>query len=217
MNAHESTPVILQPTSCVISRSLGRAFTRLVMPTSCAQDDDDAIARMFVVSVLPSALRQVVDHPDLHLEPMLVLHGEQDVRFYRSLQPDEELNVEPRISAIAPFGSYRGIVIDLVVETLAGVSVADLRCVLVDRATPAPTGPPMREPRPRRGRERGTTVFGVASHVPRLYAECSGDHNPIHLDDAVAQRRRPAWSHPPRPLRPVDDRRIGLAGPRLRR
>ncbi|MEE6257660.1 MaoC/PaaZ C-terminal domain-containing protein [Plantactinospora sonchi] len=120
-----------------------------------------------------------------------VVHGQQDMFFHQPLPENSRVAVRAavvglhgkRSGTVATIGvQTRGVDGDLlneqyVTEFYRGVPT-DLRLGVPAPALPAdpPAGEPVRV---------GTVALPV--DLPRRYAAASGDHNPIHLDDATAR------------------------------
>ncbi|MEJ3747982.1 MaoC/PaaZ C-terminal domain-containing protein [Actinomycetes bacterium KLBMP 9797] len=120
-----------------------------------------------------------------------VVHGQEDLIFHQPLPVGAKVAV--RAAVVGLHGKRSGTVATIKVETrdAAGQLLNEqyvtefYRGMPTDLAvgTPAPAlpteppdGPPLR-----------TSATPLAVDLPRRYADASGDHNPIHLDDAYAR------------------------------
>ncbi|GAA3733507.1 MaoC/PaaZ C-terminal domain-containing protein [Plantactinospora mayteni] len=120
-----------------------------------------------------------------------VVHGQQDIFFHRPLPLGETITVQAavlglhgkRSGTVATIGvrtyDVHGTLLNeqYVTEFYRGVPT-DLRLGTPSPTLPAdaPTGPPLR-----------TATSPLPVDLPRRYADASGDHNPIHLDDEFAR------------------------------
>jgi acyl dehydratase len=145
---------------------------------------------LFGVVVVGPALVQVVGDPALNLDFRRALHGEQDMEFLTPLRPGDTISTSARIEAIETKATGETLVVALesanqrrepVQRILFNLFVRASSGSGQRRAAPSATTTPSR-PQP---------LFTAAQTVDRdqtyRYAEASGDHTPIHLDDAVAK------------------------------
>ncbi|MEO3742029.1 MaoC/PaaZ C-terminal domain-containing protein [Plantactinospora sp. B5E13] len=120
-----------------------------------------------------------------------VVHGQQDMFFHHPLPVDGRVTV--RAAVVGLHGKRSGTVATIGVQTRTvdgdllneqyvtefyrGVPT-DLRLGVSSPALPVdpPAGEPVR-----------VSIVPLPADLPRRYAAASGDHNPIHLDDAVAR------------------------------
>ena len=146
---------------------------------------------MFGVVYSWSAMTQAIGDETLGLTPealLRVVHGEQDMRFYEGVRPGDTVEVEGFIQAIEEKSSGEILVVgsrsfrngELVQETLSPLF---FRASKKDKK-PGSETPPLEEPQKPRILIREQKID---KDQTQRYAEASGDQNPIHLYDEVAQ------------------------------
>ena len=142
-----------------------------------------------VVHGLP-LLGVITSDPELAVEnPLMIVHGEEEIVHHRPIRPGETLVLTPSLVSVEDKGKGATFVGRVTTTTPGGEAVNEQSATIFVRgagsgseraAAPRPTPP-----------ERGETVGTFTRHVdtamPAAYAAASGDHNPIHLDDAVAR------------------------------
>ncbi|MEE2829737.1 MAG: SDR family NAD(P)-dependent oxidoreductase [Myxococcota bacterium] len=154
---------------------------------------------IFPVRIFHPLMFKCVGDPDLDLDMLRLVHGEQDMTWHGPIRPNEIINLRAVLESVdqkskgcviawrmigivggenrveARFSVFvRG-------QMLPGVEPGTVFGVVPDGATGDPTGEAVLE----------TTTTVDASH-PIRYAEASLDDNPIHLDESVAK----AAGHP---------------------
>ncbi|MGE0545517.1 MAG: MaoC/PaaZ C-terminal domain-containing protein [Kofleriaceae bacterium] len=159
-------------------------------PTSWRDRNGAALAHpAFPFKLVRTVMPQLLDDPELGVNRQRMVHGEQGFTYHQPIRAGELITVKAEIVGIEdkPTGQvlrteqrmYSG---DALAVT--GVAVAFIRG---DQAKPATAT--TREPRPpapeRLQLRRATRDVDAA--LARRYAEASGDHNPIHLDEAAAR------------------------------
>ncbi len=139
---------------------------------------------LFVVVPMMPVLMETLWDPDLEIDMLRLVHGEQEVEWVRPIEPGDVLSVRGVFTGLEDRSS--GQVLEITHELRAGEEVvARLRGSMFVRGSGGGKGArPGRE-------ERGRASFEVRQVVgfdqTRRYAQASGDHNPIHLDPEVAQ------------------------------
>ncbi|WP_436494530.1 MaoC/PaaZ C-terminal domain-containing protein [Actinokineospora sp. HUAS TT18] len=139
-----------------------------------------------------SSFDEIVDQltPDGQPRPGNV-HLSQEFRVRRLVAPGERVGIDVEVVAARrePKGVRLAIRCVVVGEDGAVVSELLTGALLVDATTPEPFGdmPAATElaagPGPT---ERATVTASIPADTVRAYADASGDHNPIHLDEAAA-------------------------------
>lgn len=141
-----------------------------------------------VVTGLP-LMATVTADPELNVgDPLMIVHGEEDIVSHRPMCPGETLVFTPSLESVEDKGkgaTYRAKVTaatpegEVVNEQWATIFVRGAGSG-AERAPGAAPQPPMRDAR----------IASFTKHVddgmPHDYAAASGDHNPIHLDSNVA-------------------------------
>jgi acyl dehydratase len=127
--------------------------------------------------------------PELGVDnPLMIVHGEQAFAYHRPIRPGDTLVLSPTLESVDDKGTGATFTSRLAATTPAGEPVVDQWAVIFVRGggsgkerPPGSTPPPL---------ERGAVVARFTRRVdegmPARYAAASGDHNPIHLDPAVA-------------------------------
>jgi NAD(P)-dependent dehydrogenase (short-subunit alcohol dehydrogenase family)/acyl dehydratase/putative sterol carrier protein len=160
----------------------------------------DAPAKMapplFAVRAAHHVLMGAVTDPDLRADLLNLVHGEQDMRFLSPIKPWDLIAARGEITSIEDKSSGQLLTLttrlmrdgDPVCEIKSGIFVRD-RSKTPPKPAPKPAAAaPATPPAPP---EPPTYLFEevitVDADQPLRYAEASGDHNPIHVDDAVAK------------------------------
>lgn len=132
----------------------------------------------------------VTTDPDLNVEnPLMIVHGEEEIIYHRPMAPGETLVFTPSLESVEDKGKGATYVARVAAATPSGEPVNDQYATIFVRGAGSGEDRPSGEkPEPP---PRVSEVVRFTSHVdegmPKEYAEASGDHNPIHLDPAVAR------------------------------
>jgi acyl dehydratase len=141
-----------------------------------------------VVAGLPLMGTVTLDR-DLGVDnPLMIVHGEEEIIHHRPTRPGDVLVLTPSLVSVEDKGKGATFVAKVAAVTPSGEAVNDQYATIFVRGAGSGIGrSPAAKPAPP---ERGEVVATFASHVdgdmPTRYADASGDHNPIHLDPAVA-------------------------------
>jgi acyl dehydratase len=121
-----------------------------------------------------------------------LVHASQDMWFHRPLRPGDRLRtrVATHSRRVSRFGTSLGL--EVTADDDDGRPVFSfLTTVFVkgwsDGEDRGPEPPGHKLDRSARQRPLAEATVHVADDQPRRYADASGDHNPIHLDPAVAE------------------------------
>jgi acyl dehydratase len=149
---------------------------------------------MYGVAFSFGALGAPVLDPDLGVEMMRLVHGEQDMRFLAPVKPGDVISSTSRVAAIEEKTTGELLVVGITSTNQRGEVVLEAKSGLFVR------GPRKRENLDGERQEKANEeaawlalpkVFEdtvvVAADQSRRYAEASGDHNPIHVDEDVAR------------------------------
>lgn len=121
-----------------------------------------------------------------------LLHGEEEIVWSSVVRAGDELTTVAKVEASEEKGSGELLIIGTRIVNQRDELVATTRSSLMIRDGRPTSIRAMREEltgrRERATNETFTAVWKIADDLPARYAEASGDHNPIHLDDAVAQK-----------------------------
>jgi acyl dehydratase len=128
--------------------------------------------------------------PELNVvNPLMIVHGEEEIVHHRPTRPGDTLVFTPALVAVEDKGKGATFVARVTAAAPDGTMVNQQSATIFVRGAGSGAERPA-NPRPAPP-ERGTPVTTftrqVAVGMPAAYAAASGDHNPIHLDDAVAR------------------------------
>jgi len=127
--------------------------------------------------------------PDLGVEnALMIVHGEHGFTYHRPVRPGDVLTMTPRLDSVEDKGSGATFTSSLSAVDADGAPVVDQWATIFVRGGGSGRERPRgeRPPPPIRGEEAAVFASHVAQDMPTRYAAASGDHNPIHLDPAVA-------------------------------
>lgn len=135
-------------------------------------------------------LARVWGDPELNVEnPLMIMHGGQDLLYRRPIRPGDTLTLTPSLESVEDKGRGAVFVAKVSATDAGREPVCDqLATVFVrgggsgrDRRAGEQPAPP--------ARVEVVTEFvrHVDREMPARYADASGDHNPIHLDEATAR------------------------------
>ena len=136
-------------------------------------------------------IQNALADPDLGNAPGQIIHGEQTMHFERPLRIGDVLATTGKVTRIEPKGRNELYVLTLESrdpETGELVVTQDNICISLG------SGPGDSSERPKRsGGSRSeqpepmrTRTVRLPSNITRLYADASGDHSAVHLDDDAA-------------------------------
>lgn len=129
---------------------------------------------------------EIIQDTELGLNYALVVHGEQYFEWHGPLIPGAVMNVTARIQDIIDKGT--GDLLEMKVDCADenGKLVVSQVVSFFERRPDAPKKPKGPEPEEDRSRPLFTDSMKVLKGQTYIYAEPSGDHNPIHVDPAFA-------------------------------
>lgn len=122
-----------------------------------------------------------------------IVHGEQDMRFWRPLVPGTVLATTAEAYSVRPAGSACRYTVKLTsTDAATGVDVLEQYVTMVVRDLPGsekggPDKPDHRFPPGARRHEVGEQATHVDDDQTFRYRDASGDDMPIHVDEAVAR------------------------------
>lgn len=150
---------------------------------------DQVASPIFPVVPGFNEMGRVTIDPELGVDnPLLIVHGEQEFRYHRPIRAGDKLTLHPLLEKVEDKGKGAIFVTKVSATDPSGEPVVDLWATIFVRG--AGSGEPREgsdEAPPVRGEVAGTFTSRVSEGMPARYAEASGDHNPIHQDDAVAK------------------------------
>ena len=144
---------------------------------------------MFGVTVTWDSLMKAMMDPDLHVDVLRLVHGEQDMEFPNPIRPGDIITATAKVLSIETKSHRRDH--DRRAERRQPERAAGSENALHHfhsrRSKPRRRAA---EPRPVEP-DRGAPLFTVAQTIDKdqtfRYAEASGDPNPIHVDENVAK------------------------------
>lgn len=141
---------------------------------------------MYAVATIWASIMGVVSDPDLKVDVVRLLHGEQDMEFIRPLRPGDKITAVAKVASIETKASGEILVIEINARNQAGEKVnRTLFNAFIRSGGKGGSDPRVAEP------ERGEPVVTVAQQVDKdqtyRYKEASGDFNPIHVDENFAK------------------------------
>lgn len=164
------------------------AASRIVNPKHDAGEQQVPSVIYPVVIGLP-LMSVVTADPELNVEnPLMIVHGEEEIVHYRQMKPGESLIFTPSVESVEDKGSGATYVARVTGTTPDGEAVNDQYATIFVRGAGSGSERPSSErPAPP---VRGDQVVSFTKHVdegmPAEYAVASGDLNPIHTDPEVA-------------------------------
>ncbi|HZC45885.1 MAG TPA: MaoC/PaaZ C-terminal domain-containing protein [Candidatus Acidoferrum sp.] len=144
---------------------------------------------MFGVTVTWDALMKAMMDPDLHVDLLRLVHGEQDMEFPNPIRPGDEITAFAKIISIETKASGETLTVGLNALNQEGQSVQRTLFSAFIRGArnrdAAASGQRAVEP------DRAAPAFTVAQTIDKdqtyRYADASGDRNPIHVDENIAK------------------------------
>ncbi|NQY90214.1 MAG: MaoC family dehydratase N-terminal domain-containing protein [Deltaproteobacteria bacterium] len=141
----------------------------------------------FVTTVFLSGGGSMMSVPGLEFNPMMLLHGEQDIEIHRPLPPEAKMKGRTRIADIYDKGKAALTILENSVSTEDGEPLFTTRMALFMRGEGGfggESGPPAANQAPDREPD---AVFEAAT-LPQqaLLYRLNGDKNPLHCDPEFA-------------------------------
>jgi acyl dehydratase len=143
---------------------------------------------MFGVVVTWSSVMGAVTDPEVGADLLRLVHGEQDMQFLAPIRPGDRITSRAKIISIETKPSGETMAVELGAENQKGESVQRIVFSVFIRGGGRRAA--LAEARAAEV-ERGEPLFSMAQKIDRdqtvRYAAASGDHNPIHVDENIAQ------------------------------
>lgn len=141
---------------------------------------------MFGVVFAAPAMAQAMFDADLNANIAMLVHGEQDMYFLKPVRPGDTIKTTAEIASIEDKGSGELLTVETTSLNQVGDLVLRARYGLFIRGG----GSGKKAERPPEP-QKGETILSQKMHVKPdqsyIYAEASGDHNPIHIDENFAK------------------------------
>lgn len=144
---------------------------------------------MFGVVVTWDALMKVMMDPELNVDLLRLVHGEQDMEFPTPMRPGDVVTANAKIVSIEDKSTGETMTVELKATNQKGQPVQKTHFIIFIRGSRKrdAASPEARPAEP----ERGAPLLSVAQTIDKdqtyRYREASGDPNPIHVDENVAK------------------------------
>jgi acyl dehydratase len=148
--------------------------------------DDPVGPPAFPIVPVQAVLAGALFDPELEVNLMRLVHGEEDHLLLAPIRPGDTLTVEGRLESIEIKESGETFTVFTKLTNQDGVTAAELRSLLFVRGSGTRTKAAAEEPPPE-PEYVFTTSQTVDEDQTYRYAEASGDHNPIHIDPEFAR------------------------------
>ena len=150
--------------------------------------DDSVGSPVFpIVSAFDSFMEAAMDQ-ELQADLLRLVHGSEEHVLHKPVRPGDTLTVTPVLESIESKESGETFTVAAVQTDEAGEVVAETRGTMFIRGSGSRKAAVADA---RATEEEHEVVYQESTKVdedqPRRYAEASGDHNPIHLDEATAK------------------------------
>lgn len=150
-------------------------------------EKDLKVLPSFVTTVLLSGGGSMMSVPGLEFNPMMLLHGEQDVEIHRPLPPEAKMKGRTRITDIFDKGKAALTILENSVSTEDGEPLFTTRMALFMRGEGGfggEPGPPAANQAP--DREPDAVFESETLPQQALLYRLNGDKNPLHCDPEFA-------------------------------
>ena len=142
---------------------------------------------------------EILSNPDLHGSKeqreenmLMMLHGAQDMKFYKYIYPGDEISYTAEICDIEDKGSGELIKMHVISTDIMERKVVESDWELFIRGIGSGRKPVSDKPRESASKEPKEVLFSKVINVPQditsRYSKASNDMNPIHLDEEVAKK-----------------------------
>lgn len=138
-----------------------------------------------VVVTWPSIMGAVGD-PDLKVDVIRLLHGEQDMHFLAPIRPADTITTTAKVASIETKATGETLVVELNARNQRGEHVSRSLFNAFIRSGARGTSEP-RVPEPQRGEPVASVTQQIDKDQTYRYKEASGDFNPIHVDESFAK------------------------------
>lgn len=178
-----------------VSADAARAYAAATNANLAAYEGANAIAPpMFGVAFSVKALSAPLFDPELQVDMMRLVHGDQDMRFLAPVRAGDVITSTSKVLDIADKTTGELLTVAVSSQNQRGEPVLEAKSGLFVRG-PRKKESLEAEKREREAEEAAWNAKGpawTATHVvdgdqSLRYADASGDHNPIHKDEAMAK------------------------------
>ena len=180
---------------CPVTSEVALAYAAATNANLPAYTGKDAIAPpMFGVAFSVKALSAPLFDPELQVDMMRLVHGDQDMKFLRPVRAGDVITSTSRVKDVLDKTTGELLVVDVTSKNQRGETVLEATSGLFVRG-PRKKESLEAEKREREAEETAWNAKGVAWTATQTvdadqslrYADASGDHNPIHKDEAMAK------------------------------
>ncbi|MHA2424146.1 MAG: MaoC family dehydratase [Candidatus Thorarchaeota archaeon] len=144
---------------------------------------------LYPVVFIPDLLSQIVDDAEeMNLDILRVVHAEQEMWWHGKIHPGDSISSKTKIVDIRKIGINE--LLELKIECMRDQEVlVEMSYSLIMRGKRKPESKPPSKPKPPagKGEKIAQRTMQVTDDQGNRYAEASGDHNPIHVNDEVAK------------------------------
>ena len=151
-----------------------------------ARSGDIVAPPMYAVVAMWSSIMAVVGDPDLKVDVIRLLHGEQDMEFIRAIHAGDSITAVAKVATIETKATGETLVIEINASNQAGEEVNRTLFNAFIRGG-GKGGADARVVEPQRGEPLVTATQQVDKDQTYRYKEASGDFNPIHVDENFAK------------------------------
>jgi acyl dehydratase len=141
---------------------------------------------MFAVVTTWSSIMSVVGDPDLKVDVVRLLHGEQDMEFLLPIRPGDKITATAKIASIETKATGETLIIEIDANNQSGETVNRTLFNAFIRGG-GKGGSDARVAEPTRGEALVTVAQQIDKDQTYRYKEASGDFNPIHVDENFAK------------------------------
>ncbi len=188
-SAIESYALAYGSKNVIYFRNSGKKFEMIAPPIFAVVFELPLLERIF----FDEGLHGGKDQMSRNL--LMLVHGEQDMRFYKPIKPGDIITSRARIKSIEDKGSGEIFVVNVVSHNQEWERVGESDWNIFVRGigsgrkktAPSPQKIQKKEPELSGFPVAFRKVIRVAKDVTFQYAEASGDRNPIHIDEKVAK------------------------------
>lgn len=139
-----------------------------------------------VVVTWPSIMGAITD-PDLKVDVIRLLHGEQDMEFLGPIRPGDTITTTARVASIETKATGETMVLELNARNQRGEPVGRTLFNVFIRSGGKRGAAEAKIPEP----EHGEPMLSVSQQIDKdqtyRYKDASGDFNPIHVDENFAK------------------------------
>jgi acyl dehydratase len=146
---------------------------------------------MFAVVVTWSSILNAVMDPEVGADLLRLVHGEQDMWFLAPIRPGDRITTRAKITAIETKATGETMTVELSAVNQNGVAVnQSVFSAFIRGGGRRTSAQETRTEEPPHGKPTLTVAQRIDADQTLRYANASGDHNPIHVDENVARMAR---------------------------